>query len=158
MFIAQKQVLRSIIGLSSTNNCKTAFVDLKILTTLFKYVWVMYAFIFFKTALKILFLAETSIYVSFKKFNITYKSPDRICWRAYNLLPVDIKSASIFKCFKEHLKFFLLKKNRIVLVIGLNINVYICIILKYWNVLISDDCCLPMFPRWLLCVLCVCSF
>lgn len=119
VFVSQKRILRTIVGLSSTHTCRKAFVEYNILTVTGLFIFESCVHIFknkHKYSLnKDIHNAHTrqknDIHVPFSRLTITNKSPNYLGLKMFNNLPYDLKQNNInLYQFKKKLKLYLVHK------------------------------------------------
>lgn len=118
VFIAQKGIMRAIVGASARQSCKGIFTECGILTLPGLYALELCLDIYKRkdtfTRVDDIHAFNTrsrrNFYVPFTKLNVVYKSPDYIGLRIFNCLPSSIKCEPGYLSFKSKLRRCLLTK------------------------------------------------
>lgn len=115
VFLAQKRILRVIVGLCSRSSCREVFKQYKILTLTNMYILNVSLYVFnnrnrFVTVGErhnVNTRSRNDIYVPFCNYDVTLKSPFIMGLRIFNALPHGMKDINHLRLFKRALKSFL---------------------------------------------------
>lgn len=117
VLVAQKRVVRAIMGLGPMVSCRTVFKRLNILTVVSVFIYEMCVYVYSNESqftknkhVHSNFTRSGPLFrVPFRKFNVGKNSPNVLGLSLFNRLPEGVKSTAPLRVFKKNLKLFLLE-------------------------------------------------
>lgn len=119
VFLYQKRVVRSILGLKPTDSCRPAFKSLKILTLTSLYIYEVCSYVYahkssFSLSQDIHSLNtrnKSSFHVRFARLDTTRNMPHCMGLKIFNYLPEHLRNVASIGKFKGQLKTYLLDRS-----------------------------------------------
>lgn len=119
VFLRQKRVIRSLLGLRPLDSCRQAFKSLKILTLTSLYILEISSYIFKcrhsfirnKDVHNMNTRGRNNFHLEFAKLNVRRNSPEIVGLKIFNSLPDGFKNSPNIRVFRQHLKILLLENS-----------------------------------------------